>query len=685
MSLSDYAAGCVFALLTGGAAVATAAVLARRYLPAIRGSARAVLLGLLVTGGLVVAHLVPAALGVLSRWTVTAAALAELAIASWVVRRGAAPAGAPVVVSKADSRSRLSPVIAAVGVTLLAGWIVAGTRSRGATAINSIDLLTFNLPLAGRWIQDHNLWQLADYFPLQSHGSYPHDGDLLILGSMLPWRSDFLVRFVQYPFFVLAGTAVYALARELRAEPPAALLAAGACLAIPAMSFTAFIIALPDTVLLAALAGGTLFLVRHSRTGTRTDLVVAGLGFGIAFGTKWYGPTTIAVLLAVWASASWLAGRPLRRIAGDGGLLVTITLALGGFWLVRNAIVYGNPVYPASIRAFGVTLLSSPPDIVRRQVGFTLADYIGNGSVWRGSIWPGLWAAFGLGGAVLLGGAIVTIAAHLRHVVRRRPSGEVVLPVVLAATALLLAGLYLVTPDSALGPRGHPDVQPNARYGMPAALMAAPVLAWLAGRFSRLGFGIELLMLAAIVDALGRRGLDTGTGAALLTSVALVVLLWAIWAARGRVREAVRARRWLGAAAAAALILAVAAFGYREQRRFFKYRYGDDTTFAHVGAKARSGHRVAVGGLWTLDQEAPVWPMYGPRIGNRVAYAGYFHRDQLRRYSTYGAWRAGLERGRFDLLEMGSVPSPERDWPIRAGFRELARSPRLRLYAIGGS
>ena len=209
MSLSEYAAGCFFALLTGGAALATAVLIARRWMAATRGSVRAVALGLLFTGALVVAHLVPAAVGVLSRWTAAAAALAELAITWWALRRGTALAPAPNATPERRARSRLSGAIAAVGISLLAGWIVAATHSRGAAAINSIDLLTFNLPLLGRWMQDHSLWQLADYFPLQSHGSYPHDGDLVILGSMLPWRSDFLVRFVQYPFFVLAATAVY--------------------------------------------------------------------------------------------------------------------------------------------------------------------------------------------------------------------------------------------------------------------------------------------------------------------------------------------------------------------------------------------------------------------------------------------------------------------------------------------
>jgi len=684
VSPSEYAAGCFFALLTGGAALATAVLIARRSMPAIRGSARVVALGLLFTAAFVVAHLVPAALAVLSRWTVAAAALAEVTIAWWAVRHGPAKARAPSAAPERRSGSRLSGAIAAIGVSLLGGWIVAATHSRGVTAINSIDLLTFNLPLLGRWMQDHSLWQLADYFPLQSHGSYPHDGDLVILGSMLPWRSDFLVRFVQYPFFALAGTAVYALGRELRVGPPAALLAASACVAIPAMSYTAFLIALPDTVLLAALAGGALFLVRHSRTGARADLVLAGLGFGIAFGTKWYGPTTIGVVLAVWTGASWLAGRRVRRIVADGGILVALTLALGGFWLVRNAIEYGNPVFPATVRAFGVTLFSSPPDVARRQVGFTLAHYIGNASVWRHAIWPGLRAAFGLGGAMLLGGSVVAVLAQLVRVVRRRAARETVLAVVLAGTALLLTALYLVTPDSALGPPGHPDVLPNARYGMPAMLMAAPVLAWLAGRIGRLGLALELLMLAAIVDALGRRGLNTGTGAALLASVACLAVIGAVRAARRWPWRSLLPARRPGPFAVAVLVLAVAAVGYREQRQFFKYRYRDDVTFAHVTAAASSGHRVAVDGLWTLDLEAPVWPMYGPRAGNRVFYAGYFHRGQLRRYSSYGAWRAALQRGRFDLLEMGSLPAPEREWPVRAGFRELARSPRLRLYAIGG-
>src|SRR5207248_2318980 len=260
-------------------------------------------------------------------------------------------------------------------------------------------------------------------------------------------RSESRVASARAPSSRLAGPAVWPRGRGLRATPPAALLAAAPCVPIPAMSYAAFVIALPDTVLLAALAGGVLFLVRHSRTGARSDLVVAGVGLGIAFGTKWYGPTTIAVLLAVWAAASWLAGRRLRWIAASGGVLVALTLGLGGFWLVRNAIEYGNPVFPATVHLFGLTLVSSPPDVARREVGFTLADYIGNGSVWRHAIWPGLWAAFGLGGAVFLGGAVAAIAAHARLVVRRRATRERVLAVALAVTALLLAGLYLVTPD----------------------------------------------------------------------------------------------------------------------------------------------------------------------------------------------------------------------------------------------
>ena len=134
-------------------------------------------MGLVLTAALVVAHLMPAALGLLSRWTVAAAAIAELAVASWLARRRAASAKAPDAAVSDTVASRLSPAIAAIGVSLLAGWIVAATRSRGVSAINSIDLLMFNTQAGAR----------EDRIPRHEHGTNPA---ALSVGRSVCWCSD---------------------------------------------------------------------------------------------------------------------------------------------------------------------------------------------------------------------------------------------------------------------------------------------------------------------------------------------------------------------------------------------------------------------------------------------------------------------------------------------------------------
>src|SRR5207249_1857830 len=106
----------------------------------------------------------------------------------------------------------------------------------------------------------------------------------------------------------------------------------------------------PDIVLLATLATGTLFLVRHFRTRRTSELVLGGVALGIAFGTKWYGISVVVVVLACWAAASLAARRGRRVVARQGAALVGLVLAAGGVWLVRNWVTTGNPLFPVKVR-----------------------------------------------------------------------------------------------------------------------------------------------------------------------------------------------------------------------------------------------------------------------------------------------------------------------------------------------
>ena len=95
----------------------------------------------------------------------------------------------------------------------------------------------------------------------------------------------------------------------------------------------------------------------------------------------------------------------------------------------------------------------------------------------------------------------------------------------------------------------------------------------------------------------------------------------------------------------------------------------------------------------SVNGTAPVWPSFGPRLGNEVAFVGPTVDGQLREYADRAAWTRAIERGDFDLLVVGRggysndcpVPGRESDddaWARAAGFRTLASTDRLTLYAV---
>ena len=115
--------------------------------------------------------------------------------------------------------------------------------------------------------------------------------------------------------------------------------------------------------------GGRAVPVAARRRGPDPTSCSAGLGLGLAFGTKWYAVPAVAVVVVVWGRhGCWRDGPPAapRR---DGRGLVGIVGCVGGFWLLRNLVESGNPFFPVKVSPFGVTLFDAPPDIERSSTG----------------------------------------------------------------------------------------------------------------------------------------------------------------------------------------------------------------------------------------------------------------------------------------------------------------------------
>jgi hypothetical protein len=682
MPLQDFLAGTAFfAVMLGAVGVATALIV-RRRLPHLDGLERALAAIVIGTTVLIAVHLLPLMLTILSRGTVLAACAVAIGLAALVRPvAGAAAAREPAPAPMAPSSTQ-AWVLAGTAAAFAALAALADLARWAGDELVGVDPLTFHLPNVARWIQTGSVWQIDQFVPLLAHGDYPHNGDVVLLSTVLPWHNDFLVRLPITFFLATAAVAVYAVARELRAPRAACVLAAAAAVSLPVVGIATIPRALPDSLMWTTYSCGVLFLLRHARGARRSDLALAGIALGIACGTKWYGVSSVAVVVVIWAPARLAAARAgadpgrLPRALGDALLVGGLTLGGIVVWLIRNWTLSGNPVFPLHVAPFGITIFDAPPDVIRNQVGFTIADYAGDAHVLRQ-----------LAGEMVQGLGIIPIVCGLAIaaavvLARRRARADV--PVLLiAAGAVLLAAVYVITPATALGAKGDPSLaNANTRYAVPALLLALPVVAWVAGRLPRAAARGRQAALAVgalwgAYDGYELQGIrDVVLGGAGIA--ALAALGWGVWR--------LRARRAVLVAAAIGAALAGLAAGHRIEQRINDGRYlGSDPAIDTLLHAAPTGKRIGLAADWTVGGLTPIWPSFGTRMGNDVEYVGHFVRGFLTPYDNERDFQAALVRRRYDLLVVGRgffppQPTREQRWARDAGWRTIALSRRLRVF-----
>jgi hypothetical protein len=654
-------------------------LIVRRRLPWMAPEARILAFALLASGILFAEHLVPLALGVLSRGTVIAASLLALLAASRVrpaaARETEEPRGTP-----GDTLAwRLALVIVGVAIAYAIGFVA----SNRLHALGDVDATGFHLPVVARWIQDGTLWKLNDFAPGWGFGEYPHTGNVLQLAVILPWHDDFLLRIVGPIFLGLTALGVYALGAELGAPRPAAAILATLAAAVP----TAMIVALnhgqTDMIAMAGFAAGAVFLARHARTGQRAELLLAALALGLAFGTKWYGPPEAVALILVWVGVRALMtrDRPRWRPAlGDGLLVGGILVLVGGIWMLRNGVLAGDPVFPRRVSPLGLTLFSGAHS-ASEPYDFALLHYLGDTDLLFNGIRRQLERRFGAPGLLIvlstLGGLV--FAARARN-------GRAL---AVALGSLVLLAVYVATPYTAQGPEGFPQVTAGVRYALPSLAIGAAAGAWFFGRFGRAGivaaFVLTLLAMAQAVDqpraeAAEFRNMSVGT----VVVTGFILLLVAALAIRlARSRPSPRAL----AAGAAAVLLLVLVAGRDVQTGFDKARYRTIPTYTWLQTVPKKPIRVGLAGRNGNNQGySSPYIAFGPRLRNHVEYVGPRRAHLLGAYQDRSGFVDALRRGRFDVLLVGpedvksnySLGHPLA-WAKSAGWRPFLKDDRFTL------
>ena len=680
MPLADYVSGLAFLAVTlGGVGLATA-LLVRRRLGHLAGAPRVVAASLVFVAGVVAVHLVPGVLGVLSRWTVLAATALAVVGALRLAPVDSEPEARPAP----PQSGRVSIALAALAAGALTAYTAAAAWRASAVPSAGVDTLTFHLPNVARWIQGGSLWQVDHFVPIWSLGNYPQTGDVVTLASVLPWENDAFAQLVNVPFVALAAFAVYAIALELGAPRATAVIFACLVPAIPEFTEIAHGGTMPDVILVAVFSGGVLFLLRAGRHGRTSDLLLGGLGLGLAFGAKWNGVAVGVTTVVVFAAALPVARPPLRLVAGRTAVAGGVMLAVGGFWFLRNLVKSGNPIIPVKVELAGVTVFDAPPDEVRECVGNTIAQYLTSPDVWADYIWPGYRQSLGwpaLACAVALVGALVILA------VRRPPIREAAPVLGVAALAIALVAVYTITPFSALGHEGEPVLAGDqSRYLFPPLALAAAVGAFAAGRLGRARVVAEALATLAVLAGLWK-GFEVSTAAVVGGTVVLL--------AAGAVAWRLRPPPALAWAAAAAVALVLVVVGYERQQTFNDARYADpaEPALTWIRDNARSDTRIALAGAWDLEGTIPVLPAFGPDLDNEVEYVADTDQRVLREYTSRDDWVRAVRGGDFDLLLVARggydrrcpIPGSETDeeeWARAEGFPIVAQSHRLILHRL---
>lgn len=464
-------------------------------------------------------------LGLLYRWPVT---LVLIGLAAVVLSRRGRPAE-----RQARARPGFEELTAVALATVLAVLaIVLGLQ--GITA--SPDTLQYHAVNAGTWLQAHSILELPPADPGFATNAYPSDHTLTGLWLMLPTGSDELsyVINVLWGALVVLGGAM--LTRTLGGRAAGGAMLTLGVLMTPLVFNSQANSMLSDLAATGGIVAGTVAGLRALRAPRDWPwALLCGLAVGLAAGSKVTAFVPGAAILA------------MIMIARDGrwrrtGIALAAAGSLIGFWLIRNAVEFGNPLFPLDLGLLRGH--QSPLTVFETPIASHILD--ANRTIvsrWLELVRDSYGLAFLLPFAAILAGAVAWW------------HGRRELALAGAVTFVALAA-YFVTPYTGGGPDGTLFlIGSQLRYAIPAVCLGAALVAAAAPRWVPVIAAALVLFGAyrlAEVDESPRPDVDI-TAARVLLAAAAAVVVTVVWAKRPRVNAAAS----LGIAAAGLLTVAL--------------------------------------------------------------------------------------------------------------------------------
>lgn len=229
------------------------------------------------------------------------------------------------------------------------------------------DGLWYHLPIVGFILQSGTIQENPAPFMIdQFMNIFPKNIELFFLWNIIFLKSDVITDLSQLFFSIMGVFAVYSIAVKLGMERRYAIYSG-------IIFFFTPILILQSSTNYVDVAVAVLFIIAINfliiSKPVRLSIFLSGIVTGILLGSKGSGPLFVGVLLiAIFLREVLLylnplklfhhedRGHLLKRLANYLLCILLPTFLLGGYWYIKNWLLYGNPVYPMEIAFFNITI-----------------------------------------------------------------------------------------------------------------------------------------------------------------------------------------------------------------------------------------------------------------------------------------------------------------------------------------
>jgi len=234
-----------------------------------------------------------------------------------------------------------------------------------------VDPLTYQCVFPAIWLQESSCWHFF-VAPDYRLNFQPVCGELISLFNVLFLGTDTFIELHQLEAFVVLCSVVYAISRFLGADRLWAVMAIIYLLSIPQLTAETAIVK-NNVFMIAALLSGILFFFRLIKWLSPLDALLAGIGLGIAAGTKVHGAVVtiifngiLASILIISLKKEWVQCRPKKL------------LLLIGLILIGEMLMFGPRLIQIYINMGGISDFLQALEKGGHHTGSFLDNFLGN-------------------------------------------------------------------------------------------------------------------------------------------------------------------------------------------------------------------------------------------------------------------------------------------------------------------